>query len=260
MSCEFKNISFSYPGKKVLKKINLTIEPGKITTMLGPNGSGKTTFVKTFKNTNEKQNGEIFIDSKNIKNLPVEKLAQKRAILSQKTNLPFGFSVNEIISMGRFPHPESDNEKIVEEVLTLFNLQEFRNRNYLKLSSGEQQRVNIARSVAQIWNTSRNEKRYLLLDEPTSSLDVQFQVQLAKTLEKIKKKNIGILIVLHDINLALSISDEITLLSEGEIYKSFSKPFSEKQISKGIKDVFKTDFETLKMKKGMILNPFFSND
>ena len=98
------------------------------------------------------------------------------------------------------------------------------------------------------------------MDEPTSSLDVQFQVQLIKTLEKIKKKNIGVLLVLHDINLALSVSDKIVLLSNGKIHQKFTKPFSENAILQDIENVFKTKFEISKREKGITLNPFFSDD
>lgn len=259
MSCEFKNISFSYPGKKVLKKINLKIEPGEITTILGPNGSGKTTLIKTLQN-NKTDSGEILIDGKDVNDFSVEQIAQRRAILSQKTDLAFSFSVSQIIRMGRFPYADGEEEKLVDEMLGIFGLSQLKDSSYLKLSGGEQQRVNIARSVVQIWDATKDEKKYLLMDEPTSSLDVQFQVQLIKTLEKIKKKNIGVLLVLHDINLALSVSDKIVLLSNGKIHQKFTKPFSENAILQDIENVFKTKFEITKREKGIALNPFFSDD
>ena len=177
MSCEFKNISFSYPGKKVLKKINLKIEPGEITTILGPNGSGKTTLIKTLQN-NKADSGEILIDGKDINDFSIEQIARKRAILSQKTDLAFSFSVSQIIRMGRFPYTGGEEKKFVDEMLGIFGLSQLKDSSYLKLSGGEQQRVNIARSVVQIWDATKDKKKYLLMDEPTSSLDVQFQVQL----------------------------------------------------------------------------------
>jgi len=259
MSCEFKNVSFSYPGKEVLKKINLKIEPGEITTILGPNGSGKTTLIKTLQN-NKADSGEILIDGKDINDFSIEQIARKRAILSQKTDLAFSFSVNQIIKMGRFPYAEREDKELVDKMLGIFDLNQLKDSSYLKLSGGEQQRVNIARSVIQIWDATKDKTKYLLMDEPTSSLDVQFQVQLIKILEKIKKKNIGVLLVLHDINLALSVSDKIVLLSKGKIHQEFTKPFSEKTISENIENVFKTKFEITKREKGIALNPIFSDN
>ncbi len=259
MSCEFRDISFSYPGKEVLKKVNLKIKPGKITTILGPNGSGKTTLIKTLEN-NEVHVGEILINGKSINDFSIGQLARRRAILSQKIDLAFGFSVDQVIRMGRLPYAGREKEKTINEILNLFDLNKFKDSSYLKLSGGEQQRVNIARSIAQIWDASKDKKKYLLMDEPTSSLDVQFQVQLIKVLEKIKKRNIGILLVLHDINLALSISDKIILFSEGKVRQEFIRPFSSNAIARDIKNVFKTNFETIEGKRGMMLNPIFSDD
>ena len=162
--------------------------------------------------------------------------------------------------MGRFPYTDGEEKKFVDEMVGIFGLSQLKDSSYLKLSGGEQQRVNIARSVVQIWDATKDKKKYLLMDEPTSSLDVQFQVQLIKTLEKIKKKNIGVLLVLHDINLALSVSDKIVLLSNGKIHQKFTKPFSENAILQDIENVFKTKFEITKREKGIALNPIFSDD
>ena len=265
MTYQAKNISFSYAGKKILNKASLEIQPGEIVTILGPNGCGKTTLIKILSSEIKPDKGDVSIENKKINEIKPEELARIRSVVSQKTNLTFGFSVREVIEMGMNPYNQKTTKecsKDIDDILEEYELKKFKNKNYLKLSAGEQQRVNIARSIIQLNSNNANQPKYLLMDEPTSSLDIHFQIKLAKNLKKLSNKNVGVALVLHDINMALSLSDRIILFSSKETINFLNKPFKKKL--PGSLDVleqsFKSKFEIISNQKKIFVTPFVQED
>ncbi|MBG98222.1 hemin ABC transporter ATP-binding subunit [bacterium] len=265
MTYQAKNISFSYAGKKILNKTSVEIQPGEIVTILGPNGCGKTTLIKILSSEIKPDKGDVSIGSKKINEIKSEKLARIRSVVSQKTNLTFGFSVREVIEMGMNPYGQKTTKEYSEDIdniLKEYELEKFKNKNYLKLSAGEQQRVNIARSIVQLNQNNTNQPKYLLMDEPTSSLDIHFQIKLAKNLKKLSNKNVGIALVLHDINMALSLSDRIVLFSSKETIKFLDKPF-EKNLPGSLdmlEQAFKSKFEIISNQEKIFVTPFFQKE
>jgi iron complex transport system ATP-binding protein len=215
------NITYSIGKKNILNNISADFLPGEFNMILGPNGSGKSSFLKIFSGEIDDYKGEIFYDEKNIKSSSKGLLAKKRAVMSQQPVLSFPLSVEEVIMMGRYPHftfnPGKKDEHICEEVIHLMQLNTFREQNYLTLSGGEKQRVQFARMLVQIWEPPINGHRYLFLDEPLTSLDINYQQEFLKIAGSLSTKKTVLVAVLHDLNLALQYADKIYFLKEGEL-------------------------------------------
>jgi len=222
------NISYKIGNKPILKDISVSFQPGKINLILGPNGAGKSTLVKVICNQLKPQEGTVFYEGIDIKNTSVAELAKVRAVLSQNTELAFPLKVKEVVTMGRYPHfsvnPTAKDEQAVEEAMHFFDVEEMADRDYLTLSGGEKQRVHFARVVSQIWYPSGKGCRYLVLDEPLTFLDVHYQFQfMHKLRELLKKQDMVIVGVVHDLNLAAKFADHLVLLNNGELLASGAK-------------------------------------
>ena len=216
-----KNISVSYGSKKVLNNVSAQFEPGKVSVIIGPNGSGKTTFLKTI-------SGEIVPDSGTVEygRITLHKdnsseIAKIRSVLAQQSELSFPLTVREVVMMGRYPHfpfkPTHVDEDICRKSIEMLDLQGFSERNYLTLSGGEQQRVHFARVLSQIWEKPGENGRYLLLDEPISSLDLNYQHEFLKKARKLARESTVVIAVLHDVNLTAQYADYVYLLKDGVI-------------------------------------------
>ncbi len=216
-----KNVSYHIGKKVILKNINIDFEPGKFTMILGPNGSGKSSLLKIFSGEINKFDGEVFYGGKNIKTIKKEALAIYRAVMSQQPELSFPLTVDEVVMMGRYPHftfkPAKKDEQICNEVMTLMNLNQFKQRDYITLSGGEKQRVQYARVLAQIWETPVNGYRYLFLDEPLNNLDIKYQQEFLQIAKSFKNENTIIAAVMHDINMAVEYGDMLVFLKEGNL-------------------------------------------
>lgn len=216
MTIKSKNVSFKYGTNLVLNDISLNFKKGSLYGILGPNGSGKTTFLKILNGILKLKYGVVSINKKNIKNLSSREIARIIAFVHQSSPLNFSYSVREIIKMGRYSHigrysiESHEDREIIDEIIENFNLHEFANRNFNELSGGEQQKVIIARSIAQ-------QSKILLLDEPTNHLDINYQIEFMEMLRQYIKEGKIVIIVLHDINLATQFCDKIVLLSEGRM-------------------------------------------
>lgn len=222
------NITYRIGKKTILKDISVKFEAGKINLILGPNGAGKSTLVKVICNQLKPQEGSVFYEGNNIRNISVAELAKVRAVLSQNTELAFPLKVKEVVTMGRYPHfsvnPTAKDEQAVKEAMEFFDVSEMADRDYLTLSGGEKQRVHFARVVSQIWYPSENGCRYLVLDEPLTFLDVHYQFQfMHKLRELLKQKDLVIVGVVHDLNLAAKFADHLILLNNGELLAAGSK-------------------------------------
>jgi iron complex transport system ATP-binding protein len=216
-----ENIHYSIGKKMILNGISAAFQPGEFNMILGPNGSGKSTFLKIFSGEINKYNGSVFYGNEKITTLKKEELAKHRAVMSQQPELSFPLMVEEVVMMGRYPHftfnPGKKDINICHEVMERMNLISFKERNYLTLSGGEKQRVQYARVLAQIWQKPTEGYRYLFLDEPLTSLDINYQQEFLQIAREFTKADTILVAVIHDINLAIQYADKLFFLKEGEL-------------------------------------------
>ena len=213
MDLTCKNISYSIKDKQILKNVSLNVSGNKFFTILGPNGCGKTTLLKSIYRVLKPSFGEILLNNKNIENISLKDSAKEMAVVAQFNEINFDCNVEDIVMLGRSPHinflqSEKQNDfDIVKGALRDVGMLDKANRSYSSLSGGEKQRVALARAIAQ-------KPSLLLLDEPTNHLDIKYKLEI---LHIIKDLNINVLAVLHDIQLACKFSDYLFLMKGGEI-------------------------------------------
>jgi iron complex transport system ATP-binding protein len=234
------DLEFSVRDKRILKPTNLTLEGAGITAILGPNGAAKSTLLKCLSGANKATGGTIRLDQKELSKYSAKELAQRRAVLSQSTEIAFPFKVHEVVIMGRNPHlvgRESEEDyRIVEQALQQVDALDLVDREFSTLSGGEKQRVQLARVFAQVWE---REGSFLLLDEPTSALDLRHQSQILGYVQKqVKAFRMTVLCILHDINLAAMYADQIILMKQGAIL--YQGPREKVLTTERLEDVFET--------------------
>lgn len=222
MSIELNDVSISINEKQLLNNIHLSVHPNKLTLLIGPNGAGKSTLLKACSGDIKPSSGSICINQKALSSLSARQLAETRAVMTQSYEMGFGFSVQEVVSMGCFLYEETlcrqKLKEIVNEVMAFMKIEALASRNFMTLSGGEQQRTQFARVLAQLWYPREQaELRYLLLDEPTSSLDIFHQYQVLSLAKQLTRQNIGVLAVVHDLSLAACFADHLALLDNGKI-------------------------------------------
>ena len=235
-----EKLNYSYGRKEVLKELSLDIDENKLTGIIGPNGCGKSTLAKNIiKYINGKFKSFKIMDT-DIRELTHKKIAQLISYIPQKSIIIPNISVFDYVLLGRFPllknswdnYSEKDY-KIVENNISLLNIEELRDRNVETLSGGELQKALLARALAQ-------EAKILLLDEPTSALDLNNAVEFMKILKNISiKKNISVIIIIHDLNLASLFCDSLIILKDGR----FIEKGSPKEVinEENIKSVYNLD-------------------
>jgi iron complex transport system ATP-binding protein len=217
------DVSFSYNHRETLKDISFGIKKGEILAILGPNGAGKTTLLRIISGALTPSEGEVFFEGISIKKILPKEKAKKIAVLPQNEPLVEYLKVKEMVMLGRAPYfsllfgPRKADEEIVKECLNMVGMKEFAERKMGELSGGERQKVLIARALAQ-------QPRLLLLDEPIVHLDLSHQLEILFLLKKLKEeRNLAIISVLHDVNLASYFSDRLLLMKEGKIF-AFGEP------------------------------------
>lgn len=216
---EICNLSFKYDEDIVLDRINFSVKNGSFMTIIGPNGSGKSTLLKLMAGNISPDSGELRLWGKGLLNYISKELARNVAVVPQETNIQYDFTVYDIVLMGRHPHIKRfDREttkdyEIVKNSMQRTNTWHLRDRSINELSGGERQRVIIAKALAQ-------EPKIILLDEPTSSLDIHHQLEVLTLLKELNQETgVTIIMVLHDINLAARFSQEVALLHLGSLVK-----------------------------------------
>ena len=230
MSINSKNISLFYDEKEILKDISIEIKEGKITTLIGPNGAGKSSFLNIISGDLDFYNGDVFYNQRNLAEINIQEKAFLRSVMAQSQAIVFDFSVREIVEMGWL---EKGNVKYsynfktaLKEILEECDIDYLKNRKFNTLSGGEQRRVHFARSLLQLWRESNSvDPCYLMLDEPTSNLDLFHQIKMMNAIKKLSNEGVGIFMILHDLNLAFKYSDYIAILKNGKIV-SFGEPMS----------------------------------
>ncbi|MBR2908118.1 MAG: ABC transporter ATP-binding protein [Clostridia bacterium] len=216
---EVKGLFAGYKEKLVLENVDLTIERGKIYSIIGPNGCGKTTLLRTMSRSLKPIKGKILLDGQDVFRTNTKKVARKMAILSQANNVMGDVTVKRLVSYGRYAHKEwwqsgsEEDTRIVEWAIRRTNLAGYEERKLGTLSGGERQRAWIAMSLAQ-------KPEVLLLDEPTTYLDISHQLEVMELVASLnREEGITILMVLHDLGQAARYSDEMIVVSDRGIYK-----------------------------------------
>jgi len=232
------NLTCGYGQKQVIKDISFSVKEGEFVGVIGPNGAGKTTLFRAVTGVLRPFKGQVLYKGREISKISPREFAREAAVIPQILDVPFSFTVEEFVLMGRFPHlgrfealGERDS-KALEEALSLADISDLRERRISELSGGERQRAVFAQGFAQ-------EPCLLLLDEPTAHLDIAHQVQALDLVKKLnRQKGLTVIVVLHDLNLASSYCDRLVLLKEGEIFKDASP--EEVLTYQNIEEVYKT--------------------
>lgn len=245
---EARNIRVEIGDKSLLKGVSMLLNPGEIVAVLGPNGAGKSTLLKVLSGDIVPTSGVVYMSGKDLGSWSRKDIAQTRAVLPQSSALSFPFTSFDVVLMGRSPHQSRDFTKldyeIAQDALSAAGVQHLKDRHYTTLSGGESQRVHLARVLAQIWQPKDDSPRFLLLDEPTSNLDIAFQHQTLSVVRDLSEHNVGILIVLHDLNLAAQYAQQIVLLKDGIIAVSVGSP-AEVLNPEVIESVYKMKFSVM---------------
>lgn len=213
MNIQTDNIQVSFGSKTILQDISLAIQDKEFVGIIGPNGSGKSTFLKCLYRVLQPSGGKIFFDGTELSSLSHRDTALKMAVVAQHSTVNFDFSVLEMVLMGRSPYKglldrdQLDDYEIARHALAQVGLSDFESRNFNTLSGGEQQRVILARALAQ-----RTE--CLVLDEPTNHLDIKYQLELMTI---VKRLDATVVSAIHDLNLAAIYCDRIIALKDGHI-------------------------------------------
>ena len=215
------DIARTIDRKSILRDCSLELTPGRFTAVVGPNGAGKSTLLRIISGEDQPTRGSVRLNEQPLRAYDSQALSRLRAVLPQHTTVNFPFTVEQVIEIGRYAHRSriADNERIIAEVMQRTGLNSFSGRAYQTLSGGEQQRVQMARVMAQLWDEAhQNEQsppKYLLLDEPTSSLDLAQQQVLLGLAKDLSRRSLGVLAILHDLNLAIQYADDILFLKNG---------------------------------------------
>ena len=219
MSLAAFEVSYQVGSRKLLERVSLCVEPGQVHALLGPNGAGKSTLLKLLAGDLRPQQGRVTLEQHDLRQWSMLERARRRAVLPQASDLQFDFSAHQVVSLGRMPCLQRSSQReaqIVDEALQATDASHLATRSYLTLSGGERARVQLARVLAQIWEPV-DDNRYLLLDEPTASLDLAHQHASLAAARSFASTGVGVLAILHDPNLALAYSDRVTLLCCGQL-------------------------------------------
>lgn len=214
------NLTLQIGRKRLLDTVTLAVSPGEVLALLGPNGAGKSTFLKVLSGEFSQVEDQVMLNGRSRTDWQGNELARTVGVLPQHSELAFPFSAAEVVMLGRLPHSTGNRRdgEIVQQALERVDAWHLRDAAYPSLSGGEKQRVQLARVLTQIWEDTGTGPRYLLLDEPTSALDLAHQhqtLQLAR--EWADEQGVGVLAILHDMNLAATYADRIGLLQNGQL-------------------------------------------
>lgn len=220
-----RNVSYRAGSTLILDDVSAHFRPGCFNVVLGPNGAGKSTLLRVATGLVEPTAGEVMYDGVPLARFDAQRLSRKRAVLSQHVELAFPLPVADVAMMGRYPHygrvATARDREIVDAALALVGMTDRAGQAYSTLSGGEQQKVQLARVLAQIWvdetDAAGAESRFLFLDEPTSSLDVHYQLHLLDVARGLLEGRCTVIAILHDLNVAFRYGDHFVLLEGGRV-------------------------------------------
>jgi iron complex transport system ATP-binding protein len=216
MQITIDGLQFSYTSTPILDNVNADLSGHKLVSILGPNGVGKSTLIHCINKILTPKGGTVMIDGKDVKEITIKEMSKIVGYVPYSANDSFPLSVVDTVMMGRHPHSKwgslDSDLRIVYETLEMLGISHLAMRSFNELSAGQHQKVMLARGLAQ-------EPRILLLDEPTSNLDVRHQLEVTKLLRKMaEEKDILVIMISHDINIAAKYSDEILMMHQGSIF------------------------------------------
>lgn len=243
-----ENFSVGYNNKVIVKDFNLKVEKGDILTIIGPNGSGKSTVLKSIGRLLKPMDGVIYLDGNLLCNMSTKNIAKEMACLSQHNSAPKDMTIRKIVGFGRNPHKtwfeslDKEDEEIIDWAIENTNLKHMENKKITSISGGERQRAWLAMALAQ-------KPKVLLLDEPTTYLDINNQIEILELVKKLNEElNLTVIMVLHDLNQAAKYSNKVLVLKDGKI-QALGKP--EEILNKElIRNVYSVDMNILKNQFG----------
>ncbi|GAE01810.1 ferric enterobactin transport ATP-binding protein fepC [Clostridium botulinum B str. Osaka05] len=248
MMINIQDFTIGYNNKVIVKNFNLKVDKGDMLTIIGPNGSGKSTVLKAIGRLLKPMEGIIHLDGKLLWNMSNKDIAKEMACLSQHNSAPKDMTIRRIVGFGRNPHKawfeslNKEDEEIIDWALENTNLKHMENKKITSVSGGERQRAWLAMALAQ-------KPKVLLLDEPTTYLDINNQIEILELVRQLNKNlKLTVVMVLHDLNQAAKYSNRVLVLKNGEI-QALGKP-EEILNKKLIRDVYSVDMNILKNQFG----------
>ncbi len=222
MTLAVQSVSVRIGSATLLHDVSLVAQPGEVLGLLGPNGAGKSTLLSVLAGDRKPDTGSVTLHGRAPGAWPTEALARVRAVMTQSASVAFDFTVHEVVALARMPHAgrtsAADDRRIIAAALALADVAHLAGRLYPSLSGGERQRVQAARALAQVWTATDDAPcRFLMLDEPTASLDLRHQHALLEAIRRFVSSGVGGIVVLHDINLAAAYCDRVALLDRGRL-------------------------------------------
>ncbi len=212
-------VSLAVDRVPLVRDASVRVQPGRVIAIMGPNGAGKTTLLRLIAGDVAPDTGAVTYDGQALEQISLTERARRRAVVPQRSSIAFGFSVLETVLIGRYPHggdhAGTTDVRIARRALARAGVAEFESRRVTTLSGGELARVMLARAMAQIDGDTG--ARYLLLDEPTGALDPAHQHHILRLLRDMARESVGVLMILHDLNLAARYADEIVLMRGGSV-------------------------------------------
>jgi len=212
-------VSLAVDRVPLVRDASVRVQPGRVIAIMGPNGAGKTTLLRLIAGDVAPDTGAVTYDGQALEQISLTERARRRAVVTQRSSIAFGFSVLETVLIGRYPHGGDHagtiDIRIARRALARAGVAEFESRRVTTLSGGELARVMLARAMAQIDGDAG--ARYLLLDEPTGALDPAHQHHILRLLREMARESVGVFMILHDLNLAARYADEIVLMRSGSV-------------------------------------------
>ncbi|MDE8651699.1 ATP-binding cassette domain-containing protein [Novosphingobium album (ex Liu et al. 2023)] len=224
-----EDVRWSIGKTTILEPVNLAFAAEKMNVILGPNGAGKSTLMRIAAGRLKPTGGRVLHGDRDVFGLDARALARQRAFLSQHVEIDFAITVEEVVLMGRYPHfaraPGREDRRIVDAALEMVGMAARRRQIYPTLSGGEQQRVQLARVLAQVWSDETPPPaRTIFLDEPIASLDVHHQLQILEIVRGLLARGCTIIVTLHDLNLAMRYGDRLIFLRDGRLHDVVEDP------------------------------------
>ena len=245
MELKAKQLQIGYGERVIVEEMSINLDNTKITTIIGPNGSGKSTVLKAVTRLIKYQQGSVLLDGRNIQSMKPKELARTIGVLPQLHSAPSDFRVKELVGYGRMPYQKmlggntTEDDEIIRWAMEVTGTWQFRDKSVYEISGGETQRVWIATVLAQ-------KPEILFLDEPTTYLDISHQLETMQLVKKLNRETgIGVVMVLHDLEQALEVSDHIIVIKNGKKY-SEGRP-EEVITSKMMSDVYNVECDIVKI-------------